>query len=523
MARFVHCGDIHLGFRQYRNEERYIDFATAFRYLTSYAQEENVDFVLVTGDLFDKKTIDAGTLIQAKEVLEPLKSAGIPVVVIEGNHDRKHMRDIRSWLDFLNYDGYIILLTPAHRDEEKKLILREWKKDEKDGSGNHVIIGDTIIFGLGYPGSSAGALIKEYAELFENNNELFRDKNSILMLHGGLEGYLDKMGGAIDYNELLPLQEHINYVALGHIHLMYVREDWLFNPGSLETWSVSEVGKKRGFFDVEMVDGHIDYWFIDGERWRRPFHTSTVSFTDINSYEEALRHLERELCRDYGKIPGSVPRPPGENKETWSTELSGQGGPAATVIQENVREPAGERSQQKSSEPGMLTLDAFSGGAAEEEAEGGADADDEEDGAKDVVGSNTADEGETAFEGGETGLKPVVHLTLQGTIGFNPMDFQKTDIERVVRRVTDPLHVLIKNSTYSHTVSPDIKPGRERDALEREVIIELIGQTREYKPVARELSELVIELKRELLHNEDVEGLVESLSRKHKEITQKTR
>ena len=495
MARFVHCGDIHLGFRQYRNEERYIDFATAFQHLTRYALEQNVDFVLVTGDLFDKKTIDAGTLIQAKEVLEPLKNAGIPVVVIEGNHDRKHMREIRSWLDFLDYDGYIILLTPNHRDEQKKLILREWKKDEKESSGNHVVIGDTIIFGLGYPGSSAGALIKEYAEVFENSKELFRDRSSILMLHGGLEGYLDKMGGAIDYNELLPLREHINYVALGHIHLMYVRENWVFNPGSLETWSVSEVGKKRGFFDVEMPDGHIDHTFVDGERWRRPFYTSTVSFTDINSYEEALKHLERKLCHDYGKIPDSGPRLPGKNKEMGSTKFSGQGEPT-----------------------GMLTLDAFSDGAEDE-----VDGKDGADEVKEVVGSNTADEDGMMFKDSETGLKPVVHLTLQGVIGFNPLDFQKADIERVVRRVTAPLHVLIKNSTYSHTVSPDIKPGRERDVLERELIIELIGQTREYKPVAKELSELVIELKRELLHNADVEGLVESLARKHKEILQKTR
>jgi len=525
MARFLHCGDIHLGFRQYKREERYVDFAMAFRHLAQHALGEKVDFVLVAGDLFDKKTIDAGTLIQAKEVLEPLRAAGIPVVVIEGNHDRKHMREMSSWLEFLNYDGYIILLTHQH-DEDGRVILREWRKDELEEfapTGNYVVIGDTIIFGLGYPGASAAPLIERYAETLGKNRELLENKSTVLALHGGLEGYLDKMGGAIDYNAFLPLREYINYIALGHIHLMYVREGWIFNPGSLETWSVSEVGKERGFFDVTLVDGVTGSRFMEGRNWRRPFYTTTVSFQGISSYEEALSHLTRELKRWYGRIRGfssqvredDIPQEPPGPEEPPSARKEERETPAAQKI---------ERTRDRFPEPGLLTLDAFTSAEVEEEEEEPVGKDDTESGITDgpeEIEQSSLEHKSTEPSSPEPTLKPVIQLTLEGIIGFNPLDFQKSDIEGIVREVTNPLHVLIKNNTYSHTVSPDIMLDREREVLEREVIVELIGQTREYRPVARELGELVIELKRDLLHRSDVEGMVAELARKRKELFDK--
>ncbi|HID71441.1 MAG TPA: exonuclease SbcCD subunit D [Thermoplasmata archaeon] len=456
MARFIHCGDVHLGNWQYKNEERYLDFAKAFEVVCKYAVEHEVDFVLVTGDLFEKKTIDAGTLIQAQDILEPLKSSKLPVIVIEGNHDRRiSSGESFSWLQFLNYAGYITLLT-HQEDAEGRVILKEWKREgaPREGpSGNYIILEDTIIFGIGYSGSSTSQLLTNYAEAFKNNQHLFKNRKSILMVHAGLEGYLDKLGGAVDYNAFLPLKEYINYVALGHIHQTYIRENWIFNPGSLETWNISEVGRKRGFFDVVLKDDGVrEFNFVEGEKWRRPFYTPEISLHGINSYPEALKHIEKELRK---KISDSKKR--------------------------------GEISFAPRLKNGTIPLDAFSHENKK----------------------NTLQ---------EDSRRAVVHITLKGMIGFNPFDFQKSDIEKIVRRLTDPLLVRVKNETYTPTVAPTLSLAKGRDEMEREVIKSLLEETREYKPVAEELASFIIELKTDLLHGADTEYLVNKLAKKEKEI-----
>ncbi len=84
-ARFLHFADTHLGYRQYNNLDRYDDFARAFLAVIDVAIAEKVDFVVLAGDLFEKRSIEALTLNQAMIGLERLKAANIPCVAVEGN------------------------------------------------------------------------------------------------------------------------------------------------------------------------------------------------------------------------------------------------------------------------------------------------------------------------------------------------------------------------------------------------------------------------------------------------------
>src|SRR5947199_9822411 len=115
-ASFIHVADTHLGYDQYSVRERFNDFSRAFWSIMDDAVERRVDFVVIAGDLFNKRAIDAQTLIHAIEGLKKLKDKGIPVIAIEGNHDRSYYRDGTSWLQFLYYKGYLILLHPLMRD-----------------------------------------------------------------------------------------------------------------------------------------------------------------------------------------------------------------------------------------------------------------------------------------------------------------------------------------------------------------------------------------------------------------------
>ncbi len=124
-ASFIHIADTHLGYEQYGVRERFNDFSRAFWDITNEAVKRRVDFVVIAGDLFNKRAIDALTLIHAIEGLKKLKDHSIPVIAIEGNHDRSYYREGTSWLQFLCYQGYITLLAPAMRDGSP--VLGAWQ------------------------------------------------------------------------------------------------------------------------------------------------------------------------------------------------------------------------------------------------------------------------------------------------------------------------------------------------------------------------------------------------------------
>lgn len=85
--KFLHTADIHLG-KTYRTStgeaERYEDFFRMLGSIVSDAIAEQVDFVLIAGDLFHTGQILPRTFARTIETLQPLKDAGIPCIAVEG-------------------------------------------------------------------------------------------------------------------------------------------------------------------------------------------------------------------------------------------------------------------------------------------------------------------------------------------------------------------------------------------------------------------------------------------------------
>src|ERR687884_1621983 len=99
MIKFLHISDVHLGCRRYNLDERTRDFFRAwYEVVTQIAIRNGVDFMLSPGDFFDRRQIDPQTMNHATAGLQRLKEAGIPVVVIEGNHDRRDSVSPYSWM-----------------------------------------------------------------------------------------------------------------------------------------------------------------------------------------------------------------------------------------------------------------------------------------------------------------------------------------------------------------------------------------------------------------------------------------
>jgi DNA repair exonuclease SbcCD nuclease subunit len=277
--RFLHLADVHLGYKQYGSEERLIDFAQAFLNAMNFAIESKVDFVIIAGDLFHKKSeMDPLTLTQATKALEKVKQAKIPVVAVEGNHDSTYFKEQYSWMDYLAKNGLIINLKPSFEDE---MIVEEWDGE----SGAYLDINDVRIYGMKYYGSLTERILDEYTRKIKKN------KFTIFVAHAGVEGYLN-IYGCIPASKLHRLKGKVDYVALGHIHKSFV-EEFIFNPGSLETCDISEAGFEKGAFYVEL-DG-LRHKLVKGFA-KRNFINLNYEIDGGDVYNDFRKFLESNRC-----------------------------------------------------------------------------------------------------------------------------------------------------------------------------------------------------------------------------------
>ena len=257
--KFLHLADVHLGCTRYQLAESPRDFFDAWMdVLRRYAVDEKVDFVLMCGDFFHKRSIPPETMNYAVEGLQLLKDNGIPVVTIEGNHDQKHNDSEYSWLRSLANWGLLCLLEPVQ--EQSSISFDAWSDSEC--RGGYIDIGKARIFGSHWYGASANWAIPELTRAIKQ-----RRRNSafnVVMLHTDVEGHETHPIPALSIAALGELKDAVDYVALGHTHRHFEIDNWVFNPGSIEITSITDYRETRGIFLVDVDDDnsvsarHID-------------------------------------------------------------------------------------------------------------------------------------------------------------------------------------------------------------------------------------------------------------------------
>jgi exonuclease SbcD len=84
--RFLHTGDWHVG-RAIRGRSRIPEFADALFEVVGIATQEDVDAVLLAGDVYDHRSPSPEADSLVFEALVRLHEAGVPVIAIPGNHD----------------------------------------------------------------------------------------------------------------------------------------------------------------------------------------------------------------------------------------------------------------------------------------------------------------------------------------------------------------------------------------------------------------------------------------------------
>ncbi len=229
--RFAHISDTHLGLRQYNLDEREEDFYGAFDEAVEKIIEKGCDFVIHSGDLFDEPRPHVKAMIRARDAIDRLSSAEIPIFAVAGNHDILLRRGAK-----LPHRLYrkINVLTPQNPSMEFEGIL---------------------ISGLPYHSKVHANALKE--KLKELGKKAADYEKSILVLHQGIDKYF-----GLEYElKIGDIPSGFSYYALGHIHKR-IEDDFgggkLAYPGSTEMWRVDELSdfKKngKGFTVVETAD-----------------------------------------------------------------------------------------------------------------------------------------------------------------------------------------------------------------------------------------------------------------------------
>ncbi|MBI3654578.1 MAG: exonuclease SbcCD subunit D [Acidobacteria bacterium] len=270
MAKFLHIADIHLGIKRYNLPDRTGDFFRAWcDVIERYALNRRVDFVLIAGDLFDRRLVEPQAANHAMAMLMKLAEARIPVVVIEGNHDQHEATSRFSWLRSFSQWGYIKLLEP-HWDDDGVATMIEWDDDQKKGS--FIDIADARIFGSNWYGATTGNVLPLLAQAALEKKRA--DATNIMLLHSDVEGQLNhRVQNALSIAKLVTMREAVDYLALGHTHKRFEIDGWAYNPGSLEACSVDEVEAPRGAFLVETDGTNIktEFFAAGADYFQRPF------------------------------------------------------------------------------------------------------------------------------------------------------------------------------------------------------------------------------------------------------------
>lgn len=250
---FVHCSDLHLGCQQFNEIQRWQDFGAAFAQVVDYCLDKQVDFLLIGGDLFHQRSINAPTLAQALGHLSRLKAAGIKVFAIEGNHDKAFYLERDSWMGFLHNQGYITLLKPDF--SEGRLVITPY-----DGTAGALLEYQGVrIIGLGYLGAATRQRLEEAAAQIRRE-EAF----TIVLLHAAVDKLLGQDLAGVKRDVFDNFAGAVDYFALGHIHSRQESGDLLFNPGAPEHVHLDEAreGSAKGFYHVSVTGKAKEVTFI---------------------------------------------------------------------------------------------------------------------------------------------------------------------------------------------------------------------------------------------------------------------
>jgi len=276
-VRFLHTADLHLGSQlktQHRQATETVDaldsaIYTAVERLFDTAIEEDVDFVVIAGDLYDEdsRSVKANTFL--KEQFERLADRDIPVYVSYGNHD-----PVGSATDYVDLPENVYEFDHEdpqefHYPDEESPAARIWGQSYRD---RH-----------------------ESRSMYRRFTPADERVPNIGVLHTGLNP---------DGRQYVPVarsdlesKDEIHYWALGHIHdpRIHENEQPVAYSGVPQGRQITEPGLGGGYLVELDADGDYEIEFVPTSPVVWQTVEVDVGDEDIASIPDIERRIEQTL------------------------------------------------------------------------------------------------------------------------------------------------------------------------------------------------------------------------------------
>ena len=310
--RILHTSDWHIG-RTFHGNSTMDALTEVLGALTEQVRRNDVDVVIVAGDVFDSATPSAAAYTLLGDALVSLHETGARVIVTSGNHDSAARLGFQARL---LRDGIHVLTDPL-------AVGVPVTVSDADGPVHFFGIPylEPAIVRQHWPeGDSSGRQLRTQAQTMAHAMELVRGGmaahagRAVAIAHcfaagvdatAGLEREV-RQGGL----DVVPLSvfDGPDYVALGHIHGRQQLSERVRYAGAPLHYSFGEQHKPRGSWLVELdAEGLATVEWLELPVPRR-LVTLTGTLAEILSAESVAEHADDWVCAIYtDAVPQAEP------------------------------------------------------------------------------------------------------------------------------------------------------------------------------------------------------------------------
>ncbi|WP_297712444.1 DNA repair exonuclease [Clostridium sp.] len=279
--KVLHCADLHFDtpFKELSKEVSDAsknELLEVFKNIIDLAIDENIEVLLIAGDVFDNLTVNKNTLFFISDQIRRINN--IKVFISPGNHDPYNEK---SFYNIINWPENVYIFNGDMEFKEVKEL-------------------NLIIWGAGFRSNY------ENETLLRGIN-VDNDKINIMILHGEIASTSSK-------NEYNPIyindiyNSNIDYIALGHRH----KFSGILKAG-MTTYAYSGCPQGRGFDEEGEKGVVIGEVYRGGTNLRffpvckRKYVTKEINITGTNNYDEVIFKIlsdlsDEEINKNFYKI-----------------------------------------------------------------------------------------------------------------------------------------------------------------------------------------------------------------------------
>lgn len=276
--KIVHSADFHFDtpFKEVSESQSKInkeELKEVFKNIIDFCNDNNVDILLMAGDIFDNYTVNRETLLFIEDSLKSISN--VRVFISPGNHDPYSNS---SFYKLVNWPDNVYIF----KGKLEKVYLKE--------------------LGVSVYGAAFNSKYERESLISEINEMSNHEEINLMVIHG-------EIANAKDGNEYNPItlsdieNSNMDYIALGHRHsysgINNIGSTYYAYSGCPQGRGFDEIGDK-GIIYGDVYKGGTELSFVKTSK--RNYEEVIVNVTGCNTYEEIRTKIISTINEDLRKI-----------------------------------------------------------------------------------------------------------------------------------------------------------------------------------------------------------------------------